>query len=622
MKVKLWGARGSIPSPGPETIRYGGNTSCVSVTLVGRLDARPRRRHRHPQPRPRAGRRAGPRSTSCSPTCTSTTSRGSMFFAPAFRPQTEIVDLGPGLAGGLAARPHRPLHLGAALAGRGPRAALRRLLPRRARTIEWEIGPARIRAASVTHRGPTLGYRINDGDTSLAYIPDHEPALGADARRRSSADWISGFDLARDASLLIHDCQYTDAEYPDHVGWGHSRAHRRAHLRPPRRGRAPRCSSTTTRCTPTTSSTPSTAPRCRAGRRWAATRPASRWAWSAARSSWPPRRLPSNGLGPSDPAPAAPNFGITRRMNALVRWGSCAAFIAALLVGAPAASAVPIPEGPAAGSLPVYSGAPAAAEPVGASQPPRHPFMAPNERSNLHDDAYQTDAYRTLGPLGRDVLKQDTFLPNLGECASDHLRQPGPARHRVRIDRRSRRWPCSTRPASTCSPPTRCRRATPATLNSLFTYFGGGGYFYLDNQDRAVIPTTSHHILVVGETVRPRLRPRARLRRQRRRALGRLDPLGAARLVGPALVRVGQGLRGHRRPGHGRREVARHERVDRQLVRGRRDGRRVHRLRRRALPVRRGRRRHADGHLARAPTPTSGSTSPARRRRARARRRR
>ena len=45
---------------------------------------------------------------------------------------------------------------------------------------EWEIGSARIRAASVAHRGPTLGYRIDDGGSSLAYIPDHEPALGAD----------------------------------------------------------------------------------------------------------------------------------------------------------------------------------------------------------------------------------------------------------------------------------------------------------------------------------------------------------------------------------------------------------------------------------------------------------
>ena len=189
-------------------------------------------------------------------------------------------------------------------------------------------------------------------------------------------------------------------------------------------------------------------------------------------------------------------------MNALVRWGSCAAFIAALLVGAPAANAVPIPEGPGAGSLPVYSGAPAAAEPVGASQPPRHPFMAPNERSNLHDDAYQTDAYRTLGPLGRDVLKQDTFLPNLGECAS------------ITFDSRGRLVtvcvsiagptlamidPASLDVLATYALPPR----DPGTLNSLFTSFGGGGYFYLDNQDRAIIPTTSHHILVVGETSAP-----------------------------------------------------------------------------------------------------------------------
>ena len=92
---------------------------------------------------------------------------------------------------------------------------------RHAPDSEWEIGPARIRAASVSHRGPTLGYRIDDGDSSLTYIPDHEPGLGADLDRLED-DWISGFALAQDTSLLIHDGQYTDAEYPDHIGWGHS----------------------------------------------------------------------------------------------------------------------------------------------------------------------------------------------------------------------------------------------------------------------------------------------------------------------------------------------------------------------------------------------------------------
>ena len=86
---------------------------------------------------------------------------------------------------------------------------------------EWELGGATIRAEAVTHRGPTLGYRISDGETTVAYIPDHEPALGA-SLEGLEPEWISGFDLASDTDLLIHDCQYSDQEYPGHVGWGHS----------------------------------------------------------------------------------------------------------------------------------------------------------------------------------------------------------------------------------------------------------------------------------------------------------------------------------------------------------------------------------------------------------------
>ncbi len=87
---------------------------------------------------------------------------------------------------------------------------------------EWEIGSARLRAAPVIHPGPTLGYRISEGATSLCYIPDQELALGPalSARERQT---LPGFDLAHGASLLVHDCQYTDEEYPRHVGWGHSR---------------------------------------------------------------------------------------------------------------------------------------------------------------------------------------------------------------------------------------------------------------------------------------------------------------------------------------------------------------------------------------------------------------
>ena len=146
--------------------------------------------------------------------------QGLMFFAPMFRPQSEVVDLGPGVAGGVIGGQDRALHLGPADPGRGARASLPPVVPRgRDDRVADRLGldPRR----SVAHRGPTLGYRIDADGSSVCYIPDHEPGLGASLAELDE-DWISGLDLARDASLLIHDCQYTDDAYPDHLGWGHS----------------------------------------------------------------------------------------------------------------------------------------------------------------------------------------------------------------------------------------------------------------------------------------------------------------------------------------------------------------------------------------------------------------
>jgi ribonuclease BN (tRNA processing enzyme) len=53
-------------------------------------------------------------------------------------------------------------------------------------------------------------------------VCDHEPALGLPDGRWPSPDWISGYDIAVDADLLIHDAQYTDEEYERCIGWGHS----------------------------------------------------------------------------------------------------------------------------------------------------------------------------------------------------------------------------------------------------------------------------------------------------------------------------------------------------------------------------------------------------------------
>jgi phosphoribosyl 1,2-cyclic phosphodiesterase len=219
MKVKLWGTRGSIPSPGPETIRYGGNTSCVGVTLSDgsmlALDAG-------------TGIRSLGNALAAEPTRLHILLthlhldhiQGLVFFAPAFRPQTEIVIWGPS-SPEASLRDRISRYISAPLSPVEVRELPCDVSFRHCPQAEWEIGPARIRAASVAHRGPTLGYRIDDAGSSLAYIPDHEPALGADIDTLED-EWISGLGLAHNASLLIHDGQYTDDEYPDHLGWGHS----------------------------------------------------------------------------------------------------------------------------------------------------------------------------------------------------------------------------------------------------------------------------------------------------------------------------------------------------------------------------------------------------------------
>ena len=218
MRIKVWGARGSVPAPGPEMNRYGGNTSCVQVTFRDGsqliLDAG-------------TGIRTLGLELTESPRVGILLThlhldhiQGLMFFPPCFRSDAEITIWGP-------SSPEASLEDRVARYISAPLSPVEvRELPcsvafRDAPATEWQIGDVLIRAEAVTHRGPTLGYRLTDGETTLCYIPDHEPALGAPLAQVEN-EWISGYDLARGADLLIHDCQYTDQEYPAHVGWGHS----------------------------------------------------------------------------------------------------------------------------------------------------------------------------------------------------------------------------------------------------------------------------------------------------------------------------------------------------------------------------------------------------------------
>jgi hypothetical protein len=165
----------------------------------------------------------------------------------------------------------------------------------------------------------------------------------------------------------------------------------------------------------------------------------------------------------------------------------------------------PIPEGPDASDLPPLIGAPADPRPVFATEPPRHPFLAPNGKSNIHVDAWQTDRNAWFGPLGSDTGRTSTFQG--ADCASHTF------------DRRGR---IVTVCVGLAGP--RLMMFEPETLHELarftlpprtiqtegspnpFTNFSGGGYFVLDSRDRAVIPTTTRHIWVVAETDPPGFR--------------------------------------------------------------------------------------------------------------------
>ncbi|HXV29444.1 MAG TPA: MBL fold metallo-hydrolase, partial [Sinorhizobium sp.] len=225
MKVRFWGTRGSIATPGPSTLKYGGNTSCIEVRSdSGALILIDCGTGAHA-----LGRVLVEREKPCSGHILISHThwdhiQGLPFFAPLFTAGNEWQIYGPRGLG---------QSLREVLAGQMEYAYFPVALNAFAATVHFHevveggfsIGDVRITTHYLNHPALTVGYRIEADGAALVYASDHEPhsaqAAHGKAEGIESGD-IAHLEFLRDADLVIHDAQYTAEEYPDKIGWGHS----------------------------------------------------------------------------------------------------------------------------------------------------------------------------------------------------------------------------------------------------------------------------------------------------------------------------------------------------------------------------------------------------------------
>ncbi len=186
-----------------------------------------------------------------------------------------------------------------------------------------------------------------------------------------------------------------------------------------------------------------------------------------------------------------------------VIFGAFAALAGLAAAQVPGLPIVPILGDPIGGAAATFEGTAATPNPVGGmSQPPRNPFLAPNGRSNIHDDAYMSDTYLGSGPLGDGSAPSALFSRECGSITFDSQRRIVTVC--VGLDRPVLALLDPHSLAVLATMPLPLRNLTSG--GNVFTDFSGGGYFFLDQKDRPVVATNDHHLLVVSIQPGPQFR--------------------------------------------------------------------------------------------------------------------
>ncbi len=225
-RLKFWGVRGSIPTPGPSTVFFGGNTACVELRADGELIILDAGSGIRPLGEALAGEFNG-RAMNITLLVSHTHwdhIQGFPFFLPAYHAKNRVRILGyegarDGLAATLAGQMESP-YFPIALKQMPGNIVIEEL-----KEMTFKVGPIRVEACFSNHPGICVGYRLYTASGSIVFLPDnesfneHTAETHGGALPRTIEEKLAKF--VEDADVLITDAQYTAEEYKQHVGWGH-----------------------------------------------------------------------------------------------------------------------------------------------------------------------------------------------------------------------------------------------------------------------------------------------------------------------------------------------------------------------------------------------------------------